>query len=114
MKTLAIFLAACAVAGSAEAQTADRGRLTDEVRVVVRYGDIDPSHAPGARTLVNRIRGAARTACGPRPSIVDLAQSADFNACVRRSGERAVRFVNEPLVTAIFDGREDRIQLAGR
>src|SRR5687768_3517250 len=52
----------------------------EEVRVTVRYGDLDIASPAGARILASRLQNGAETAC-VRPEIRDLKSLAAWEAC---------------------------------
>jgi UrcA family protein len=113
MKTLAFALAAvCLASGFASAQP-PAGPSADGAPVL-RYAELDLTRERGARVLVGRIKQAAHTFCGPEPRPVSLGEYERYQACVQETAGAAVRRVNAPLVTAVYQGDGERIRLANR
>ena len=52
------------------------------VTAKVRYGDLDLASSDGTAALKRRIHSAARTVCDSPPTIADLAEYEDYQACV--------------------------------
>ena len=82
---------------------AGEARHPNEVRtsVKVSYADLDISAAAGARTLYARIKSAAREACGPEPVVLDLRDSAGYNACYEQAVAKAVNRVGSDQLHAL-------------
>jgi UrcA family protein len=101
MKSLvpAVLLAACQLAGVAVADD-----LSGEPRKqVVRYADLDLTHAAGAAVLLGRIQAAAREVCEPlRPQWMVSRQ------CMDQALARAVADVNAPMLTDYYIARTGR------
>ena len=89
---LALIIASC-LGGPAEAQTAE-----PPISVRVVYSDVNLHNAAGARVMFDRIRGAARLACGGTPDIRLLDRVAVFDACNADTITRAIKVLNSPLV----------------
>jgi UrcA family protein len=70
--------------------------------VTVRFGDLDISTTAGAKTLYQRIRGAARTVCGEEEDY-DLGLDARraWNSCYQSAVNGAVDKVHSPLLRAL-------------
>ena len=81
-----------------QAQTARRWAVTRSV--VVAYGDLDLSSQPGAQTLYARLRGAARTVCGPREVRIQQLRW-DWTQCVDTALDNAVAATGIERVVAI-------------
>jgi len=81
-----------------QAQTARRWAVTRSV--VVAYGDLDLSSQPGAQTLYARLRGAARTVCGPREVRIQQLRR-DWTQCVDTALDNAVAATGIERVVAI-------------
>ncbi len=64
----------------------------------VFYGDLDLDSPDGGYTLLTRIRGAARDVCRPASDIRNLADTSDYQRCIRRAVGRAVAQVGAPSV----------------
>jgi len=90
---------AVALANSALAQE----QLGVSVRTVtVRYGDLDISTTAGAKTLYQRIRGAARTVCGEeRDYDLGLDARRYWMSCYQSAINGAVDKVQSPLLQAV-------------
>ncbi len=72
---------------------------------VVRYTDLNITHAEGAAVLYARIAHAAREVCGPETSFADLRAvwpSAEFRKCQAEAIARGVETVNAPALTAYY------------
>src|SRR5262245_8417695 len=96
----ASLIAALVIPASA-AFAADDGHVS----VTVHYSDLDLQHSSGASAILSRVKSAARKACGPAISpITSLEQQAFYDACVKGSVERAIRRLDAPLVTAMYEG----------
>jgi len=95
----AALVTAVALAGSAFAQ-AQQG--VSVRTVTVRFGDLDISTAAGAKTLYQRIRGAARMVCGEEEDY-DLGLDARryWNSCFQSAVNGAVDKVQSPLLRAL-------------
>ena len=65
----------------------------------VSFTDLNVEHTDGARALLQRIRGAAQRVCGPDGGL--HAADGSFKACVRTSVARAVRELDNPLVSSL-------------
>jgi UrcA family protein len=72
--------------------------------VTVSFRDLDLSSVAGATTLYRRIQGAARQVCGTPGA--DLFEQSFRRACYRGATADAVRKVNNPLLTAVHEGRK--------
>lgn len=73
--------------------------------MTVSYADLDLSRPAGAETLLTRIQRAARTVCGGHPDIRDLTMSERYNACRLAAVENAIRSINNPLLTRLYEAR---------
>ena len=87
----------------------------DETTALMRIhvGDLDPSRAEGAAVLLNRVMWSAAIACGPRPTFGISAKLA-FRDCVRTNTQTALKAINEPRVTALYNARSGSAAIAGR
>jgi UrcA family protein len=70
----------------------------------VYYADLDLRREPGARTLLARIRTAARNVCEPDPSIHDLKDQTQYRVCMYDAISGALRRVDDPRVANLYDG----------
>ena len=113
MKTLAFALAAVCLASGFASAHSPAGPSADGAPVL-RYAELDLTRERGARVLVGRIKQAAHTFCGPEPRPVSLGEYQRYRACVQETAGAAVRRVNAPLVTAVYQGDGERIRLAHR
>ncbi|HEY3890086.1 MAG TPA: UrcA family protein, partial [Caulobacteraceae bacterium] len=114
-KTLLTAVAFIAFAGSTFA--APVASNPDQVSVAVGIGDLNLAGQPGAAVALRRIHAAARSICGPAPDIRDLGRTADYRDCMAASMGPAVASLNNPLVTALYTGRDERtamLQTASR
>jgi UrcA family protein len=101
MKSLvpAILIAASQVAGIAVADD-----LSGEPRKqVVRYADLDLTHAAGAAVLLGRIQAAAREVCEPLQPQWKVSRQ-----CMDQALARAVADVNAPMLTDYYIARTGR------
>jgi len=84
----------------------------DEVEVqskVVHFGDLDINYAPDADVLLDRIHTAARHVCTDSGSIVAPRHNRD---CQADSESRAVAQVDNPMLTARFNGVTPEVVIA--
>ena len=76
---------------------------TDEVKSEnVNYEDLNLSTLAGVTLLYGRIERAARLVCGPN---TDTSRLGQWKTCYRLAVAAAVAKVNNPLLTAVHDGR---------
>jgi len=68
----------------------------------VFYSDLDLDSPEGGYTLLMRIRGAARDVCKPASEMHNLADTSDYQRCVRRAVDHAVNEVGAPSVQDAF------------
>lgn len=69
---------------------------------VVSYRDLDISNYDGARTLLTRIDGAAKTVCRPDADIRNLGDNTDYRDCMYDAVSRAVSDVDAPTVSDLY------------
>jgi len=74
------------------------------VNTTVRYGDLNLSNPEGAKTMLTRIRHAARQVCEPAPE--SALEYADWRSCVSKATDGAVSRLNEPMVAAAYSGKQ--------
>jgi UrcA family protein len=79
--------------------------LAQEDTMTVRVGDLDLNSAGGARTALARARASAEAFCGGEPDLRQLARAQMAKDCRATMVARAVRAMNAPRVTALFQGR---------
>ena len=83
---------------------------TDEVQAEnVNYEDLNLNSLAGVTLLYGRIERAARLVCGPN---TDLSRLGQWKTCYRLAVAAAVAKVNNPLLTAIHDGKTGAPTLA--
>lgn len=75
-------------------------------KISVRYADLDLAKPRDARTLVSRIRIAAKELCGADVS-GDVGWIVQRQRCIQDVQTQAIRKVNRPAVTAAFLGQID-------
>jgi UrcA family protein len=80
------------VATSAQAQEARSVRIS--------IAGIDTHSESGARVILQRVKFAARTVCGPVPS--HLERYKQYEPCVRDVTQRTVAGLDNPLLTAML------------
>jgi len=83
--------AATALAAPSEPETASR---------TVHLGDLNLSGPDGAGIALRRIQVAAASVCGGAPDPRLLDRAAPYRACVHGAVDRAVAFLDRPIVTA--------------
>jgi UrcA family protein len=91
----------------------------DVPKAVVKYGDLDLSHAPGIKTLYRRISVAAYSVCAnirPMDLALEISLKPRYEACLRNAVADAVAKVNRPALTefAMAKGGVRPIKLAAR
>jgi UrcA family protein len=98
------------VAGAASFTCAQPTINTDGTRSErVSYRDLNITEADGAGVLMNRIRHAAKDVCGPAQYDDMLGGGGrDYANCVRKSVQRAVAELNNPVVDALADPQHDK------
>lgn len=73
--------------------------------MTVSYADLDLTRPAGVETLLTRVRHAAKAVCGGQPDMRDLTMSEHYNACRQAAVENAVRSINNPLLTRLYEAR---------
>jgi UrcA family protein len=91
-------LAAAICCGIALPATADQ-RNGEPLTKVVSYADLNVSGEAGARVLYGRLRMAARQVCAPFEGRT-LKQIAQWGGCFEQAIERAVKEIDQPVLTA--------------
>jgi UrcA family protein len=98
-KLLAALAVTTAIGGAASPSWSQPN--PDEITVRVPVGDLNLGTEPGATVALTRISSAAREICGPAPTLMDLNQSARYQACLNRTVGTAVASANQPMLTAV-------------
>ena len=112
MKTLLLTAAAiAAIAGPTTAQTRSEAPVP---RLTVRYADLKLDDPQDAQVMLGRIRRAAVDVCSVTPGAAsnDSATILRFEACYRKAVNDAVVTLNAPRVTAAFNAKAERQELA--
>lgn len=91
-------LAIASLALAAVAATSAQAQDVRSVRVSV--AGIDSRSEIGARVILQRIRSAAATVCGPAPILIE--RSRLYEPCVRDVTEHTVAVLNNPVLTAMI------------
>jgi UrcA family protein len=81
---------------------------------VVHFGDLNLNTEHGADQLYRRLNFAARDVCSDNGDMYYLTQSRAYHQCRRNALERAVAQLDEPKVTAIYDGHFPSNPIEGR
>ncbi len=76
--------------------------------IAVSYADLDLSNAADARLLYTRIRWAARKVCTLDGEMGHVAQSREHAQCVQRAVDQAVMAVNNPVLVAMYRGKNNQ------
>ena len=87
--------AVCAAPASAT------GAIDNPLTHPVSYQDLDLTRPAGAATLYQRIKSAAENVCAPLNG-KQMIEKVSRNACVASALERAVKHVNEPILTRYY------------
>ena len=70
--------------------------------LTVKYQELDLSKGAGAQELYRRIRHAAKAVCREAIDNRDLHESGRYGKCVQDATDKAVREVNQPLVSSLW------------
>ena len=70
--------------------------------VTVRFSDLNLASPEGAGILYNRIRDAAREACGPRFASWYPGVPEKWKACYEETLASAIRQIDRPMLTALY------------
>jgi UrcA family protein len=65
----------------------------------VQFADLDLNKPDGARTLFNRIKGAAKSVCSAHSQGKSPAEQQRYKACLEFAVSNAVARVDEPMLT---------------
>ena len=68
-------------------------------QAVVKFGDLNIMSARGAEALNGRINVAARSACGPEPTLRDLGSSMAFRDCVNHAQATGAELAQRAIAT---------------
>ena len=98
---------ACVMAGTWLLAPATRAASAEIApSAVVRYADLDLSHARDVQVLYRRIGTAAREVCAGFENSASLLPSAAWQRCFAQAVDTAVRRVDRPLLTAYHRRQE--------
>jgi UrcA family protein len=78
----------------------------DTVSIEVVYNDLDLASAAGVETLYQRLRGAARNACGERGKRINEIRA--YHACYNNALQAAVKGFNSVRLTALHELSEEQ------
>jgi UrcA family protein len=117
VRSMGLALASLAVIAAWQVAPAARAQSPSVSEVVVRgvahggrevrqqkvsYADLNLRTDAGARTLLDRVQGAAKKVCAPEPSPNDLTQQTDFKTCLHDAVAGAVAELGNPTVSALY------------
>jgi UrcA family protein len=90
----------------AHADTSTDGSPTNITgRSAVHYGDLNLNVEQEAKTMLQRIERAAKTACGGHATVSSFTGSVDqytFEECRAKAVQRTVKQLGAPIVTRIY------------
>ena len=89
--------------GSAFADPASPAKTLGPDPVTVRYEDLNLASQEGARILYGRISTAARKVCGPSFVLWYPGVSRAWQKCYQATVDHAVKQVNSPALTALYE-----------
>jgi UrcA family protein len=76
----------------------------DDTRSVrIHYQDLNLDTEAGASALYSRLTRAVKDVCGSEEEIIDISQLKDIESCRRQSLANAVKAVDRPMLTAVYD-----------
>lgn len=104
----ALILAAAILVPAAAAQSPRPSSIE------VSHADLDLSARAGAETLLRRIRSAAMKVCGERPSPRHISAKFRHAACTSGAMKSAVKVLDVPTVTALFNVQTMGTEIAAR
>jgi len=107
IKTIIYCLLALASSGCVAGVPQESAYSSDVPTKLVRYADLNLNTADGARVLFRRIKSAAAEVCEPLDGR-SLARHAIWQKCYERALADAVSQVNQPRVTALYQGVVNR------
>jgi UrcA family protein len=108
LKSILIAIAGAGLASLASAPSSARAQPasnSESVSVRINFADLNLSSQQGARAMMGRIQGAARSICGDPSSMVDLGERARSETCIDQTVDDAVRSLGSPTVAALRDSR---------
>jgi UrcA family protein len=84
--------------------SSDAPRTISRGGTVIHYEDLDIDTEAGARILLQRIEGAAKTACGGHSTVSSFTHMPDhtFEQCWGDAVERTVKQLGAPVVTRMY------------
>lgn len=112
MKMHYLMAAAMLVVGFAQAGKADNQSLTDIPRITVAYDDVNIATPRGADVVLARIVNAARQVCASGSGLRGVREAQEIRQCVRAATQAAVREINAPQLSALFQQRDAANQIA--
>jgi len=112
MKMLHLMVPAMLVAGLANAGTPDNQSLTEIPRITVAYDDVNIATPRGADVVLARIVNAARQVCASGSGLRGVREAHEIRQCVRFATQQAVREINAPQLTVLFQQRAANDQIA--
>ena len=96
---IAVFTLAAAAYAAAPANAADSA--APQLAHPVSFSDLDLTRTADAQTLYQRIKTAADAVCSPLDG-AQIREKVNRSACVNDAIERAIKQVNEPLLTGYY------------
>jgi UrcA family protein len=112
MKMFHLMVPAMLVAGLANAGTPANQTLLEIPRITVSYDDVNIASPRGADVVLARIVNAARQVCTSGSGIRGVREAQEIKQCVRTATQAAVREINAPQLTALFQQRAAKDQIA--
>jgi UrcA family protein len=73
--------------------------------ITISFGELDLSKPQGLEVLYTRIKRAAKSVCGFKPSPLTTLRRRDASSCYESTVEHAVKQVNRPMLTALHRAR---------
>ena len=98
---LGIAVLVLSVSAVCTAPASAAGAVENPLKHPVSYQDLDLSRPAGAETLYLRIKSAAENVCAPLNG-KQMIEKVSRNACVAGAVARAVKHVNEPILTRYY------------
>lgn len=88
--------------------------LARDISQNVSYANLDLGTEAGARAMLERIDDAARSVCGDTRGRISLSERTVVRACIAETKQQAVAELNNPTVTAMFEGQAPAVIIAQR
>jgi UrcA family protein len=88
--------------------------LAEDGQMRVRVSDLNLASHEGARVAITRIRHDAGLFCQADEGRRTMGQTAAVSGCIADMSGKAVKALNAPLVTAMFQGEAQATRLAAR